>query len=133
MNILKEFPSEYVTAADVAAARHGGKPPPQLVVAAVIRGTGRDPKTGRDKDLPEMTFSGTKKRLRLNKSSIGMLVAAWGAETDAWKGKRVELHILATNLSDKTTGEKKLGVLARPAGDGPPPEDSLEFDGEIPE
>jgi len=141
MNILKEFPSEFIGAADVAAASAGGKPC-RLTVKAVTRGTARDQKSGQDKDIPEMSFQGTTKRLRLNKSSIGLMVHAWGAETDAWTGKDVDLSCIQTNLPDKTTGEKKLGVLCRPArGDRKPakqtqpqpPEDDLAFDGPIPE
>lgn len=138
MNILKEFPSDYITGVDVEAARRDNKAA-ILTIKGVMKGECRDPKSGRMVLRPELTFQATPKKLRLNPSSIKLMVRAWGAETDAWIGQAVELSLMSCNLKDKLTGEPVLGVLARPAktqakqATEPPAGDDLGYDGEVPQ
>lgn len=116
MNILKEFPTEYLTAADIAAASQAGKTA-RLTIKAVVKETARNPRTGKDGEVPVVSFAGTAKKLRMNRSSINQCVHAWGAETDNWVGKDMEFSLIQTSLPDAITKERKLGILAKPAKD----------------
>ena len=113
MNVIKEFPSEFITAADLIGP-DGKSLRPALTVKGLAKGSARDPKTGNERTVPELSFRESVKRIRLNRSSLLMLVRAWGSESDGWTGHQVTLEILATNLTDKTTGEKRFAVLVRP-------------------
>ena len=113
MNVLKEFPKDYITGVDLIGP--DGKPTtPQLVIKAVLKESARDPRTQQEKPCCALSFHGTFKKARVNASSMGLLVKNWGSESDNWIGKTVQLSVMACNLKDKNTGEVKMPVLIRP-------------------
>ena len=113
MNVLKEFPSEYITATDLVDAE-GRSTRPTLTIRECQKEVGRDPKTGRDKNILVLAFRETQKRVRCNPTSRSLLVKAWGYETDNWLLHQVTLEVMATNLDDKWTHKKKEALLVQP-------------------
>jgi hypothetical protein len=60
-------------------------------------------------DKPVMTFS-SGQRFSLNKTNVGILIEAWGEESDDWIGEKVELYLGSIPFQ----GEPQEAVLVRP-------------------
>jgi hypothetical protein len=143
MNILKEFPDEFIDGSYVSAWKSKTGIYPILTIKDVSKCSARDQKSGETISLPVLTFFEVQTKWRMNKTAKRSCIREWGAETDAWKGQCVELTMRQTNL--KRDGEEVLGVKCRPAKKQPKAQslqkvqqvnqdgDDLSFDGKIPE
>lgn len=89
MNIDSYYPSKYLKASDVAE-------PISLVIEAVGDEQMRD---GGSK--PVCFFTQEERGLILNKTNSQVLRAAFGAETDAWAGKKIRLVSEKTDFAGK--------------------------------
>jgi len=88
-DVRKLYPTEHLTAADVEASGDGAP----LVIKACEIGAVRGA-AGKTKQVLVLRFAGMTKFLRCNKTTaIRTLAAAWGPETDAWKGRSVRLTL----------------------------------------
>ena len=50
----------------------------------------------------ELQFDGSERSLILNKTNLAVIVDAYGAETDDWKGKKVILFPTKTSFGNET-------------------------------
>jgi hypothetical protein len=86
-------------------------------------------------DKPVITFS-SGQRFSLNKTNVGILIEAWGDESDDYVGERAELHLGSIPFQ----GEPKEAVLVRPLERKPgekkvkptKPKSSMSMDDDIP-
>lgn len=95
MNILSAFPTRFVSAQDL----HG-----QSVTCTIERVTVED----LDDDnggtaKPVCYFTGMTKGLVLNKTNAMTIAAAYGNETDAWRGRQVVVYPTETDFRGKLT------------------------------
>lgn len=109
MNIVKLFPSKYVTAVDIA------KEITLQMRAVQVERMGNPPE-----EKPVLYFVGATKGLILNRTNALTIANAYGPETDAWKGKRVTLY----STQVKAFGKVQDAVRVRiPQSQTVPPED----------
>ena len=86
MNINQAFPSKYLKAGDLGI-------PVVAVIATVVM-----EKMQEGGEKPVMSFSGTEKTLVLNKTNSRIIEKLHGADTDRWKGRRIELFATTTEF-----------------------------------
>src|ERR1019366_7337639 len=104
MKINSKGSSKYLTKGDVPA-------PILATIADVKIETLQNPR----EDKPILYFVGTTlKPMVLNVTNRRMLVAAFGDETDAWRGQRVEIYVNhdVTNSSCAVVGGVRVRILA---------------------
>lgn len=90
MNIDAAFPSKYLKAADLGAAR------PVVTIASVSM-----EEVGDDK-LPVLKLVGKDKAIVLNRTNANMIAEIAGtSETDAWRGVRIQLYATKTDFGGK--------------------------------
>lgn len=79
-----------------------------------------------DESKPLLLFAGTERGLILNKTNAGILVNAFGPETDAWRGRVVELYpdrvMFAGRIVDAIRVRiPQAGAASSPAAPAPTP------------
>ena len=89
MDINQQFPSKFIKEADLQ-----GKP--QVLTMARITVEAME-QSGSD-TKPVVYFQGAKKGLALNVTNKNVLVLLYGAETDNWIGKQIELYPSQTDF-----------------------------------
>ena len=107
MIITDAFPSNYLKANDLQ-----GREPIVAIADCQMQDFGGESK-------PVLTFKGQQKGLVLNRTNAAVLSAAYGDDTEAWKGKRIQLY------SEKVffQGQMRDGLRLRvPEGDAQPVE-----------
>lgn len=108
MNANKLMPKEYITGADVHDA--DGEPTTMNVTIASLTQV----EVGQDKEMRwALTFTGTERKLTLNKTNIDRLIKQFGAETDGWAGQAIGLTGATTTFGGK---EVQAVRITRPAG-----------------
>lgn len=110
MNANKLMPKEYIGGKDVHDA--DGEPISlNVTIKDLIQ-----VEVGQDKEQRwALTFTGTERKLTLNKTNIDKLIKLFGAETEAWKGKPIAL----TGATTTYGGEERQAVRiakANPSG-----------------
>lgn len=108
MNIETCFPSKFLKSADLQNKR---------VKATIAQVTIEEMGDGSTK--PCLHFKGKEKMLALNVTNATALKDAWGSETDAWKGREVELYAVTTVFK----GQQTQGLRLSPVLDRQPGED----------
>lgn len=107
MNIEEAFPSKYLKAADLQGRS-----------VVVKMATIRMEKVG-DDQRPVLYFVGKEKGVVLNKSNKNSIVDMYGAETDEWTGKPIELFTAYVDYQGKQTEairiRKPSSVIAGPS------------------
>jgi hypothetical protein len=89
MRLNQMFPSAFYKAADLDV-------PQTLEIAGV------DMETMRDGEVkPALSFSNSGKRLILNRVNGSVLAEAYGADSDSWTGKPVQLFATETDFGGK--------------------------------
>lgn len=109
MKISDAFPSTYLKAADLQGRA-------VLVTIADCRMEHLD-----DESKPMLLFVGKGRGLILNKTNAGILVNALGDETDAWRGRVVELYPDRVMFAGRMVDAIRLRIPQAPAASPPPP------------
>jgi hypothetical protein len=99
MKISELFPGKYFKAADFAK--------PRTLTVESVSLVQFD-----DGSKPAVRFQGEQRQLVLNKTNSFVLVAAWGDDTDAWRGKSVEIFTRPVFVS----GRQVEGIAVEPLG-----------------
>jgi hypothetical protein len=89
--------------AELARREHGAY---EGTIADVVEEVVRNPYTTRQEEVPVVVFADGW-RLVPNFGMRAQLVAMFGAETDAWRGKRIRVFRRRTERTNKTTGETR--------------------------
>ena len=89
MNINQAYPSKYITEADLQGR-------PRVLTMAHVTVETMDQATGETK--PILFFQGAKKGMVLNVTNKNAIVLLYGAETDNWVGKQIELYPSQTDF-----------------------------------
>jgi hypothetical protein len=114
MKLNSKGSSKYLTKADVPA-------PILATIADVKIETLQNPR----EDKPVLYFAGTAlKPMVLNVTNRRVLIAAYGDETDAWRGQRVEIYVNqdVTNSSGDVVGGVRVRIpAAAPTNTAPKP------------
>jgi hypothetical protein len=125
-DVSGDLAGAYLTTAEVR-----DKGPLRFRIKSVerVRFAGKDGKPEESQNV--LTFTGEpSRRLRLNKTNLGILVKAWGAHTLPWIGKVIQVEFDPTVRYGATeTGGKRVRVplavaktVAPPPPPPPPPE-----------
>lgn len=105
MNIDSAFPSKYLKAADLGAAR------PVVTIASVSM-----EEVGDDK-LPVLKLVGKDKALVLNRTNSSMIAEIAGTnETDNWRGVKIQLYATKTDFGGKRVDCVRIEYPASGAG-----------------
>lgn len=84
MDINKQFPSKYITAADLDK--------PVSVRIAIVKVEEMQSREGVKEPKPVLYFSNAQKGLVLNKGNATIIADRYGSETDSWGGQLVTLY-----------------------------------------
>ena len=118
MNINQAFPSKYLKAGDLGI-------PVVAVIATVVM-----EKMQEGGEKPVMSFSGTEKTLVLNKTNSRIIEKLHGADTDRWKGRRIELFATTTEFKGDVVDCIRVRAPGEPEqNEAPPPADLSGFGG----
>lgn len=69
-----------------------------LTIADSGERTFKSPRDGSEETKPWIAFRETDKRLSLNVTNLRIGAEAWGPDSDAWQGHRVELYVVQTGM-----------------------------------
>jgi hypothetical protein len=109
MRISDAFPGSYLKAPDLQGR----------TVSAAIAEVRLEDLGGEEK--PVLYFQGKDRGLVLNKTNAGALVSAYGDETTAWTGQRVELFVARVMFQGRMVDGIRVRVPA-PAPQATPPQ-----------
>jgi len=116
MDYRKMFKGDYIAAVEF----EGREPTFTIKAVAIVRLASLGPVEGesakggaKERDRGVISFAETDRGWVLNRTNAECLVAMWGAETDAWIGKRVTLHALPV----KVGGKDDLGIRIKGSPD----------------
>src|SRR3989304_1718118 len=102
-HVLSMFDSEYLHSYDLSKS--------EVTVEIESVSAGQLPTIGgRKPKKPVVKFKGAEKGLALNKTNAKTMIGLYGAETDAWTGKKVTLYKTITTFG----AEEVEGIRIRP-------------------
>ena len=113
MKMSEAFPSRYLKAADL-----------QGRAARVTIDSCAYEQMGDGQNKPVLSFVGKQKGLVLNKTNAQLLVAAYGDDADAWRGKSLEIYPDRTPMQGKIVDCIRVRVPVPPAVQAPAPADA---------
>ena len=97
-NIMDDFPSKYLKAADLEDREH------KLVMLHIHK------ETVGDDDKPVLYFTKAKKGVVLNKTNAKAIASAYGYDTDNWPGKEVILYPAMVQFRDEMVESIRIKV-----------------------
>lgn len=107
MNINAAFPSKYLKAANIPEGQTA-KVRIDRIEKEDVSGKGEEPK-------PVLYFVGKDKGMVLNKTNARVIEAAYGAETDDWAGKPLEIYSGETSFAGDMVPCLRVRVPKAPA------------------
>ena len=108
MNANSLLPREYLSGKDV----HDAKGKPLSLTATIAK---LIPVTLGTDEAWALTFTGTDRKLKLNKINISTLIEMFGAETDEWPGKEIGLVGAMTEFQGKRVQAIRINVPVQPS------------------
>jgi len=112
----------------------GGQAVKVKIVSSSLESMTQDPNGDRKVVI---MFEGKEKGMALNKTNFGALVAGFGADSDSWNGKFIEIFAMAVDYQGKSVQGLRLRVINQPApAEAPQSENPAagmdDFDSDIP-
>ena len=111
MKMSAAFPSKWLKAADLG----GGS-----VTVTIDRVVMEDLSGDGTEEKPVVYFQGKSKGLALNKTNSGMIVSAYGDETDDWTGKDIILFSTQVPFQGRMVDAIRVSLPQQPEHDAPP-------------
>lgn len=108
MKMSEAFPSKYLKAADLNG---------RAVRAIIDNCTYEDMGDGTSK--PVLSFRGQKKGLVLNKTNAAMIASSYGDDSDAWRGRELEIYPDKTSMQGRIVDCLRVRVPVAPATPAP--------------
>jgi len=110
MNIDAAFPSTYLKAADLQGH----------AVNVIVSGCKMEP-ISKTEEKPVLYFQGKEKRLVLNKTNASVLSHVYGAETEGWAGKPLQIFPTQTPYQGQMVDCLRVRVMPGTATPQPVP------------